>query len=586
MERIVLKHLTGSKANSLEEFPLLHFKELTIGRDPSNAVKYDPDRDDLVGRQHAKIMRDPVDPNHFTLVDLNSRNGTFVNKQRIVGSTRINPGDMVQFGPSGPEFMFDIQPRPASQMKQTRLSTDPNVPTSTWGSGPGMPPTREGSMPPPGYQPGMPYGVPPTAQGGGGGQVGKATVERMIAQSKGESRKYLIIGAIVIVVIIGAVAAGLYIRSQMQSQQTTQEMAGLKGSLSKVEEKTAVMSAGDIAKNYAQSTVFIEVSWKLIYAPTGSQLYHRYVRNSTPNGERILNTPQQSLATYIEMPDGSIEPWLITEEGGPPIGGSHTGTGFVVADNGFILTNRHVAATWETSYLFPPDAVPGLIYRLTSEGPVPYKVLNQPLPRWVPTKSKILGGKPASGKIAEGRTDYMDVTFAKNRNRIPAKLARVSDRHDVAMIKIDLPQSVPKVDLFDNYDSVEQGMKITILGYPGISPQVGVVTKSEDPFNRQEEVKVVPDPTVTDGIIGRIIRGDAKSSDNDSDSYISTFGDSFQLSATATGAGNSGGPVFDERGRVIGIFYASASRLGDARITFAVPIRFGIELMGTSAVIK
>ena len=62
MERIVLRHLSGSKANQVEEFPLAHFKDLVAGRDPSATVKYDPDRDDLVGRQHAKIAQDPADP--------------------------------------------------------------------------------------------------------------------------------------------------------------------------------------------------------------------------------------------------------------------------------------------------------------------------------------------------------------------------------------------------------------------------------------------------------------------------------------------------------------------------------------------
>ena len=63
MERIVLKHLSGSKANEVEEFPLKHFTELLIGRDPGATVKYHPEQDDLVGRQHARITRDESNPN-------------------------------------------------------------------------------------------------------------------------------------------------------------------------------------------------------------------------------------------------------------------------------------------------------------------------------------------------------------------------------------------------------------------------------------------------------------------------------------------------------------------------------------------
>src|SRR5438552_10206533 len=104
MERMLIKHLTGSKANQVEEFAMKHYNELIFGRDVSATVKYDPDRDDLVGREHAKISRDPNDPDAFLLTDLNSTNGTFRNKQRVTGTVKLNIGDNVQFGPGGPEF--------------------------------------------------------------------------------------------------------------------------------------------------------------------------------------------------------------------------------------------------------------------------------------------------------------------------------------------------------------------------------------------------------------------------------------------------------------------------------------------------
>ena len=60
MERIVLKHLSGSKANQVEEFPLNHVKELVLGRGLARrrlrvriraVVELEPgSRPDLVGR--------------------------------------------------------------------------------------------------------------------------------------------------------------------------------------------------------------------------------------------------------------------------------------------------------------------------------------------------------------------------------------------------------------------------------------------------------------------------------------------------------------------------------------------------------
>jgi len=147
-----------------------------------------------------------------------------------------------------------------------------------------------------------------------------------------------------------------------------------------------------------------------------------------------------------------------------------------------------------------------------------------------------------------------------------------------------VPQPVKKVELFDSYDQVAAGQAITILGYPVVSPTVSVTTRSQDPFNREAQQRTVPDPTVTAGFIGRVLRGQVAPAGGKDTDYFSEFGDSYQLTANATGGGNSGGPVFDEKGRVIAIYYASRSL--DARITFAVPIRYGMELMQVGPVIK
>jgi S1-C subfamily serine protease len=193
-----------------------------------------------------------------------------------------------------------------------------------------------------------------------------------------------------------------------------------------------------------------------------------------------------------------------------------------------------------------------------------------------------LPGNAITGKNLEGRNDYVDVTFAKNRLRIPAKLARVSDHVDVAMIKIDLPRSVPKLELNDNYDTIQPGHPIVVMGYPGVSPDVVGLVASKDPANTGVAARVVPDPTVSAGNIGRVIRG--QEAQGNKEEIISQMGDVYQLTVNSTGAGNSGGPVFDDQGRVVGIFTYALHM--DASITFAVPIRYGMELMGTTKVLK
>ncbi|MEO6654676.1 MAG: FHA domain-containing protein, partial [Pyrinomonadaceae bacterium] len=203
MERMLIKHLSGSKANQVEEFALKHHNELIFGRDPSATVNYDPDRDDLVGRQHAKIERDPADPNGFQLTDLNSTNGTFLNKQKVTGTVKLNIGDSVQFGPGGPEFVFDVEPKPEGHVKTTRMVE----------TGKAAPTTRIVDTA------GATVGKP-------AGTVGAATVERMISHSvsetkKSQGKKFGVIGAIagllVLMLVASVIGGGYWYYSKRES---------------------------------------------------------------------------------------------------------------------------------------------------------------------------------------------------------------------------------------------------------------------------------------------------------------------------------------------------------------------------------
>ena len=90
-ERIVIRRMSGGKPTATEEFPVADNREFTLGREPDCNIKFDADREDLVSRHHAKITVTKIDPVEATIVDLNSTNGTFVNRQRLYGPMPVAP---------------------------------------------------------------------------------------------------------------------------------------------------------------------------------------------------------------------------------------------------------------------------------------------------------------------------------------------------------------------------------------------------------------------------------------------------------------------------------------------------------------
>src|SRR5687768_6999529 len=99
--RAVFIHITGVKRGQRETFsdPVI-----TAGRAPSSTLNFAV-TDTRASAHHAEIT---FDGTGYLLRDIGSTNGTYVNGQRV-HSTRLRPGDVIEFGTGGPQVRFDAE---------------------------------------------------------------------------------------------------------------------------------------------------------------------------------------------------------------------------------------------------------------------------------------------------------------------------------------------------------------------------------------------------------------------------------------------------------------------------------------------
>ncbi len=597
IERVVIRHLSGSKANQIEQLPVGDLRELTIGRDPTSKIAFDPVNDGVVSRQHAVIrIEGEGDQLSFKLVDLDSSNGTYLNGQRLSQEAELLPEDTVELGGKGPKFTFDVQPRPANFAARTRvIGVDDSAATRVIETAQTAVSTAvaEASA--------TQTPTPPQKIG-----VGQETVQRLIGEERRSVSR-----------IWGAAAAGLaafvilgggavYWKQYKDDERRQAEIADVKtetaAQKSAADARTAALPSEmksqiigltplDIYNKYANATAQIHVRWRLFDSQTGKPIFHQ-----------TFSYGGVTLPAYVRLSKSLIVRWLTLEDdlrSNLQIGEASRGTGFVVGEQGYLLTNKHVAAGWKVTY--DSDETRGFLFEVGGGPNAKDPKLRKPavvdlnqrdlsdLNSWVPESGGFIFPSRVAVPIGnynipdpsqneqrsfEGRNELLEVRFPGSRLGVNASLLRSSPDSDAALVKIDSPQTLDKVDLAQD-DAVTIGEKVVVLGYPAVSVENRQRQMTEERGQVRTHSETIPEATVTDGIVSKVSSGFKQ---KDGVTLYSDIGETIQLSVLATGAGNSGGPVFNSAGKVIGLFTYSKRR-GDTRVTLAVPIKFGRDLL-------
>jgi S1-C subfamily serine protease len=230
--------------------------------------------------------------------------------------------------------------------------------------------------------------------------------------------------------------------------------------------------------------------------------------------------------------DEHSNPLLSLTGNGPEVHLDIFGTGFLASADGQILTNHHVAEPW-----------------------------------WQNDDLKEMLDQGLEPVIAE-----MAAYFPGVPQGIAINTEKISSTADVAIVKGNISGlGIKQVALADGRRSAISGGPVVLLGYPtalnailaraGTETLQSIATATKgDPKQVMEELarRKLIRPVITQGHIGEVLA------------------DKIVYDAQTT-SGGSGGPLFNNEGKVIGINFAMVREFGGSN--FAIPVDYGKSLL-------
>lgn len=114
--RITLTVSGGARNGLSKQFDQAY---IGLGRHPQSDLQFHPDHDLDASTRHAAILKSGET---WTIRDLGSANGTFVNGGKVIADQRLHTGDQIRFGTKGPVVTVEIQGEAPPVAAATRLS--------------------------------------------------------------------------------------------------------------------------------------------------------------------------------------------------------------------------------------------------------------------------------------------------------------------------------------------------------------------------------------------------------------------------------------------------------------------------------
>lgn len=235
------------------------------------------------------------------------------------------------------------------------------------------------------------------------------------------------------------------------------------------------------------------------------------------------------------LEDSGGDPILTLEGHGPEVKIDIFGTGFVAGPNGRVMTNHHVAEPW-----------------------------------WKTDDFKVFTDQGYQPEISAIRA-----YFPGDPRAFHAEVQQISPETDLATMRVDMQDLKRAVLLVDwNQGAAVTGQPVILMGY---ATGLAAILARTDEDTAQEIIshngidvsKVLDDlahrnlirPLITQGHIGDILP------------------DKIVFDAQTTNGG-SGGPLFNRKGKVIGVTYAVLKGFGGSN--FGIPIKFSEPLLGAA----